>query len=372
MKTPTVCIDCSPLLLRSAGVKTYLYHWVRALRAQSPRSIRTFLAPADRGRLDHDGGLRMHPAKIAALVALSRLPRIACDLAIPRCDVFHISSQLRRTPSRPRLSTTLHDLTAWILPGCHMPANVAAEKEFADRVLKRASGIIADSENTKQDAIRILGISPEKIRVVYLGVPPEYFSVPAESVDTVKAAYKLARPYFLFVGTIEPRKNVDTLLAAWDGMPASFRRENDLVIAGMAGWRAEATMRRLLQAERDESGVRYLNYVPEADLPGLTAGAKAFVYPSLYEGFGIPVAQAMAAGSPVITSNVSSLPEVAGNAALLIDPRSTAELRSAMTAIDESADFRKRLAAASRSRSQCFKWETAAAESLRYFADLAG
>lgn len=372
MKTPRVCIDCSPLLLRSAGVKTYLYHWVRALRAQSPESIRTFLAPADRGPLNHDGGPRMHPARIAALMALSRLPSFVSDLAAPRCDVFHVSSLLRRLPARPRLSTTLHDLTAWILPECHMPANVAAEKEFADRVLRRASGIIADSESTKQDATRILGIDPEKIRVVYLGVPPEYFSVSEESVDRVKAAYKLARPYFLFVGTIEPRKNVDTLLAAWDGMSASFRRENDLIIAGMAGWRADATMRRLLQAEHDESGVRYLSYVPEADLPGLTAGAKAFVYPSLYEGFGIPVAQAMAAGSPVITSNVSSLPEVAGEAALLIDPRSTDELKSAMAAIHESADLGMRLAAAGRSRSQRFKWETAAAESLRYFSDLAG
>ena len=140
----------------------------------------------------------------------------------------------------------------------------------------------------------------------------------------------------------------------------------------MAGWRADATMRRLLQAERDESGVRYLNYVPEADLPGLTAGAKAFVYPSLYEGFGIPVAQAMAAGCPVITSNVSSLPEVAGEAALLVDPRSAGELRvrdggnRRMLPISEI-----RLAAAGRLRSRCLKWETAAAESLRYFADLA-
>ena len=371
MKTPTVCIDCSPLLLRSAGVKTYLYHWVRALRAQSPESIRTFLAPADRGRLDHDGGPRLHPAKIAALVALSRLPSFVSDIAVPHCDVFHVSSLLRGLPARPRLSTTLHDLTAWILPECHMPENVAAEKEFAERVLRRAAGIIADSESTRRDAIRILRIAPEKIRVVHLGVPPEYFSVPEEAVDRVRAAYKLTRPYFLFVGTIEPRKNVDTLLAAWDGMSMSFRRENDLVIAGMAGWRAEATMRRLLQAEGDESGIRYLNYVPEADLPGLTAGARAFVYPSLYEGFGIPVAQAMAAGCPVITSNVSSLPEVAGDAALLIDPRSVSELRSAISAIDESADFRIRLAAASRLRSQCFRWETAAAESLRYFADLA-
>jgi len=360
------------MLLRSAGVKTYLYHWLKAMQAMAPDAVRTFLAPAEMDRLDHDGGPLKHPAKIAALLALSRLPASFCDAAIPRCDVFHISNQLRRPPRKPKLTTTLHDLTTWILPECHTPAVVAADKDFAERVLKRADGIIAVSENTKLDAIRLLGLKPEKIQVIHLGVPDEYFHVTPESIKGIRTAFTLTKPYFLFVGTIEPRKNVDTLLTAWEGMPEDFRRRYDLVIAGMAGWRSEGTMNRLLQAKRDNKSIQYHGYVPETDMPALTAGAFAFVYPSLYEGFGIPVAQAMAAGRPVITSNISSLPEVAGDAALLVDPKSAGELAGAFLKMAESPDLSEQLGVAGAARARRYSWARAAELSLNFFRSVSG
>jgi glycosyltransferase involved in cell wall biosynthesis len=368
LSSPVVCFDCSPLLVRSAGVKTYLYHLLQAMQSLSPETIRTFLAP-NLERLELDGGPRMHPAKIAVLLALNRLPGAFCDAAIPRCDVFHISNLLRQPPARPRVTATLHDLSPWIVPECHTPAMVAADKLFAERVLKRAAGIIAVSENTKQDAIRILGLSPERIRVVHLGIPPAYSSVSSESVARVKKAYGLSLPWYLFVGTIEPRKNIDTLLSAWEALPVAFRRENELVIVGMPGWRADATMARLAQANLDKQGIRYPGYVPEADLPALTAGARAFVYPSLYEGFGIPVAQAMAAGCPVITSNVSSLPEITRGAALLIDPRSEAELSAAILRLGEPGDLAGRLAAHGVRVARDYTWENAAKKSLKFLKE---
>ena len=370
MTTPVVAIDCAPLLVRSAGVKTYLYHWLQALRTRSPQSIRTFLAPQKLDKLDHDGGPRMHPAKIALLLSLNRLPSFFCDMAIPRCDVFHMSNLLRVPPGRPKLSATLHDLSPWILPECHTPVMVAADKIFADRVVKRAAGIIAVSENTKRDAVRILGLAPEKIRVIHLGVPPQYFSVSSAAIERVTASYKLRLPYFLFVGTIEPRKNVDTLLNAWEALPASFREEHDLVVIGMPGWRSDATVNRLREAHRD-GGIRYLGYVPEADLPALTAGAHAFIYPSLYEGFGIPVAQAMAAGCPVITSNVSSLPEITAGAALLIDPLSLNEMTAAISRMAGDADLRARLRNAGVAQASKLTWDAAAAASLAFFTEIA-
>ena len=196
---------------------------------------------------------------------------------------------------------------------------------------------MADSENTRLDAIRILGIPPEKIRVIYLGVPDRYFGVSSQEVASAADACQLRRPYFLSIGTIEPRKNVDTLLAAWSSLPTSFRDEYELVIVGMPGWRSDATMQRIRDAEAGGGGVRYLGYVAEPNLPGLTAGATALVYPSLYEGFGLPVAQAMAAGCPVVTSNVSSLPEVAGDAALMIDPLSVSDLAAAIFRMGDSS-----------------------------------
>jgi glycosyltransferase involved in cell wall biosynthesis len=329
------------------------------------------LAPTRIDQLNHEGGIRLHPLPIAALRLLNMFPRLRCDLVAPRCDIFHAASLLRNLPRRHRLTATVHDLTPWILPECHMAATVAAEEAFAERVLKRADGLIADSENTRQDAIRMLGIVPEKIRVVHLGVPPSYNHVPVESVTRVARAFCLHKPYFLSVGTIEPRKNIDNLLDAWQSLPALFRRETELIVVGMPGWRSETTMRRLIQANSEDRGVRYLGYVPERDLPALTAGAVAFVYPSLYEGFGFPVAQAMAVGCPVITSNVSSLPEVTGGAAILIDPRSVADLTAAILRVGESPDLRSQLRAQGIERARQFTWERAASESLRYFSEIA-
>jgi alpha-1,3-rhamnosyl/mannosyltransferase len=358
------------MLVRSAGVKTYLYHWVKALQALSPESIRTFLAPASLERLDHGGGFSKYPGKIGALVALNAVGEALSDIAAPHCAVFHCANLLRSLPRKPRLTTTLHDLTSWIVPECHIPENVAADHALARRVLNRADGIIAVSENTKQDAIRILGLAPEKIRVIYPGVPSEYFSVPPCAVDRIAGAYKLNRPYFLFVGTIEPRKNVDTLLTAWEETPSGFRSENELIIAGMPGWRSKTTMARLHQANSEGRSIRYLGYVPEVDMPALTAGARAFVYPSLYEGFGIPVVQAMAAGCPVITSNVSSLPEITDGAAMLVNPRSAAELQSALTSLDQSPDLRLKLGAQGSEKATEYRWDRAAAESLGFFRGL--
>ena len=175
------------------------------------------------------------------------------------------------------------------------------------------------------------------------------------------------QPYVLYLGTIEPRKNVDTLLDAWSEF--RFRGDFDLVVAGASGWAAEKTLARL--ASRPP-GVRYLGYVPEDELPGLMAGASAFVYPSLYEGFGFPVAQAMAAGVPVITSNTSCLPEVAGDGALLVDPAARRKFGAAM---EKLLDVRRLAArageAAGLARAQReYRWEICARKSLEFFRKL--
>jgi glycosyltransferase involved in cell wall biosynthesis len=369
MVGPGICIDCSPLLVRSAGVKTWLYHWLRALREQHPERIQTLFEPGA-GDLDHAGGLRLHGARLAMLQALNLLPPAVVDFLTHGAGVFHASNLLRTIPARPRLSTTLHDLTAWVVPEFHRPEQVAGDLAFAERVLKRADGVIAVSENTRQDAVRILELSPEKIRVIYPGAGPEYFSVKQEQQASAAKTCGLVLPYFLFAGTIEPRKNIDTLLTAWMQLPSSFRSESNLVILGMPGWKSAETLRRLTQLTREPSGVRYLGYVPESFVPGLTASAQALIYPSFYEGFGIPVAQAMAAGCPVIASNVASLPEVTGGAALLIDPRSPGEIANAIRRVKESPVLADQLRSAGRERARLFTWDRAARESLEYFAAL--
>jgi alpha-1,3-rhamnosyl/mannosyltransferase len=171
------------------------------------------------------------------------------------------------------------------------------------------------------------------------------------------------------VGTIEPRKNVDLLLDAYEGLPTSIRDEIDLVVAGPAGWLAERTLNRL---HNPSPGVRYLGYVPQRYLPGLFANAMAFAYPSLYEGFGFPVAQAMAAGAPIITSSVSSLPEITNGAALLIDPNSVEEMRTAISRLATTPSLRSQLADLARKNAQQMTWEECGRKSMEFFRSVAG
>jgi alpha-1,3-rhamnosyl/mannosyltransferase len=363
-----VLVDATPLLVRSAGVKNYLYHWIEHLRrAAGPgESIRAFPA------LDAGVSLRHHRSvagfwrtqwTLAALAASNYTPAPVMDWVARDADIFHASSLTRKTPRRARLTITIHDLTSWLLPELHPAANRRADENLA-ALARRAHRVIAVSECTRQDAVRVLSIAPEKIDVIHSGVAESFFHVDEAAVEAVRARYSLVKPFILSVGTIEPRKNIDALLSAWQALPGSLREEFDLVLAGPMGWARASTIERVRR-------VRYLGYVPESDIAPLTAAATVFAYPSLYEGFGFPVAQAMAAGVPVITSNVSSLPEIAGDAAVLIDPRSLSELRDGLSRLLLSPNLRAQLAARGRERAARFQWRTCAERSLRFFRDVA-
>ena len=255
------------------------------------------------------------------------------------------------------------------MPEFHTPANVAAERRMAETVWKRADGLIAISANTRDEAVGRLGLDARRIRVIPCGVDPRFFAATGEEAARVRARLGIERPYVLWVGTIEPRKNLDLALDAWAGLKASLREEFALVVAGPQGWAAPETMRRL---RAGPAGVRYLGYVAEADLPGLTAGAAALFYPSLYEGFGLPVAQAMACGVAVVTSNGSSLPEVAGEGAVYADPRSVGEVRGALERVLLSEELRGKLGAAGRRRAEGYRWEDVARQSLEFFEGVGG
>jgi glycosyltransferase involved in cell wall biosynthesis len=353
-----ILIDASSLLLRSAGIKTYTYHWIEHLWEQARNEqILTFPRIDKLAPLNHERSI-LSPTQTYPRLALLYLANLLPAVPLLRwmtagVDVFHVSTQIWHPPKNTKLTATIHDITGHLMPELHTPGNVRAEAGFAENVLRRADRLIAVSENTRADAVRVLGLNPEHIEVIYSGIPEVYFDAqPRPS----------ARPYVLFLGTIEPRKNIDTLLDAWH----SFRLRNDfdLVIAGATGWASEKTSARLLAGP---PGVHYLGYVPEDELPGLTAGATAFLYPSLYEGFGFPVAQAMAAGVPVITSNTSCLPEVAGEGALLVDPRSPSNIQSALEKLLTSPSLQQQLKAAGRARAREYRWEICARRSLEFF-----
>lgn len=366
-------IDATPLLLRSAGVKNYFYHWIRHLRREAGES--SILAFPYIGRF---GGLTHENSVLGPLATWPRLGLLyfvnipgnpAIDWVASRADLFHASNQVRMPPRKTPLTATIHDLTCWIMPELHTAANVRADKNHADRVLRRAVGVIAVSENTKRDAVRLLGLDPETVTVIYSGVSSRFFHTTVGDYRRVSLKYDLTRPYVLFVGTIEPRKNLATLLDGFQALPESVRSGADLVVAGPVGWTDDDVYRRLVNPAK---GVRYLGYVPEDDLPGLMAGATVFAYLSLYEGFGFPVAQAMACGVPVVVSNTSSLPEVAGDAGLMVDPRSPGEACQALDRLLSNAELRGQLAAKGRERAEQFRWEECARHSWEFFNRAAG
>lgn len=364
-----ICVDATALLLRSAGVKNYIYHWLVNLRREAGAdAIVTFPFFSGFGELDHERSMAGPLTTAGALALLHGLNISRLPWSLPQLDVFHASHHAQNPPRRARLTTTVHDMTCWLRPELHSRANVTATRRFGELILKRADGILAVSENSRADAAAVLGLDENKIEVVYPGVADAFFEVGAQSVHELRQSLRLDRPYALFVGTIEPRKNVPGLLAAYASLGPSIREEYELVVAGPIGWADRATLEQL----RSAPGVRRLGYIPEDALPALTAGASALIYPSFYEGFGFPVVQAMAAGVPVITSDVSSLPEVAGDAAVLVDPESTAEIRDALERLLTSPSLRERLGGRGRVRARKFRWDTTARQSLAFFHRIAG
>jgi glycosyltransferase involved in cell wall biosynthesis len=364
-----ISVDAMPLLVRSAGVKNYLYHWITHLRRAAPEArIELFPWLGHLDRLDHE---RSQVGRLRTVWSLGwfhffNLPGNPAVNWVEHADIFHCA-KLLNPPRRPKLTATIHDLTCWTMPQFHTPANVRWEQSYAERVWKRADGLIAVSEHSRQEAVRLLGIAPERIRVIHSGVDERFFRVTAAETEAVRKKYGLAQPYILSVGPIEPRKNLDMALEVYGGLKASLREEFAFVVAGPEGWAARETAARM---RRGEKGAQYLGYVDEADLPGLTAGAAVLFYPSLHEGFGFPVAQAMACGVSVLTSNVSALPEVAGEGAVLADPRSESELRAGLERLLLGPGLREKIAREGRKRAQQYRWEETARQSMEFFRSL--
>jgi glycosyltransferase involved in cell wall biosynthesis len=371
-------VDATPVLLRSAGVKTYLYHLAQALRATAAgRSLAIFPYLDSVRELNHQksplcyASTRARTCFVSLLnMRLLNLRRMSLVDAFVRADVFHFSQALVFPPRRAKLTATLYDMTCWTVPETHTAANVAATRAYVDLIRRRADAAIAISEATRADAIRIAGFPERKVHVVYPGVADPYFTVDGAAAERARRVYGLTKPYLLCVGGIEPRKNMDRVLDAWLQIRSELRAEFEFVIVGPRLWASPATISRIEQ--KRDGGVRYLGYVSESILPGLTAGAYASVYASLYEGFGFPLAQSLAAGVPAVTSNTSSMPEVAGDASILVDPRSVCEIRSALERLLESQDFRDRLAIRAPAQAGRFRWSDSARRTWSVFENVCG
>ena len=233
-------------------------------------------------------------------------------------------------PFPGRTVATIHDLSHICLPQFHPAIRVEHMNRALPDTLRRADFLITDAQSVREEVIRHFGWPADRIAAVPLGVSNRFHPRQAQDVDPVLHRYGLQTGGFtLCVGTIEPRKNLERLLRAYELLPFVARQRWPLVLAGTRGWQSAEIHDRIDKGVA-AGWVRYLEYVPQGDLPFLYAGARLFAYPSLYEGFGLPPLEAMASGVPVVTSNVSSLPEVVGDAALTVNPLDVAAISAAL------------------------------------------
>ncbi len=278
-------------------------------------------------------------------------------------------------PRGVRLVTTVHDLIGMLFPNQRGAFSRFYWGKWLPRAVQNSDVLIADSENTKKDIIKHLQVPSEKIRVIYLsgheGFRP---GISAEQIQAVKAGRGIRGRYFLFVGTLEPRKNLSRTLQAF----GKFQREHgegrdrQLVVVGSKAFAHGAFYKELLEKNAvDLQDVIFTDYVGHEELNALYCGAEAFLYPSLYEGFGIPLLEAMGSGTPVIASRTSSVPEVAGDAALLVDPLSADEITNAMLEISRSASLHSELVNKGFLRIKKFSWAGMVRELISVYQSLA-
>jgi glycosyltransferase involved in cell wall biosynthesis len=269
---------------------------------------------------------------------------------------------------------TVHDLTFLLYPQFLTPGSRHYYNKQIAWAVRHAVAISADSAATRADLIRLLGVPPEKITVIHVGLDPAF--APATADQSAADAQRLAElglapGYVLFVGTFEPRKNVAGLLQAYACLRQRRPHCPPLVLAGRSGWLFDETLRRI-QALKLETAVRRLEEAPESHLPALYRGAEVLVLPSHYEGFGFPVLEAMGCGTPAIIADRASLPEIAGDAALKVDPDDHEALAVALGQVLDDSALRADLVRRGLDRARAFTWERTASQTLALYEAVLG
>lgn len=304
----------------------------------------------------HRPAVRILWEQVVQPVALRRL----------RPDLLHALAFVAPLITPCPFIITVYDLSFLRYPAAFRPVNRWYLQQFTAWSVNRAEAVIAISESTRQDVINLLGKPATQVHTVYCGADENFRPLPSAEIAAFKTRLGLPETFLLFVGTLEPRKNVEGLIRAY----AIWRQQDPaappLVIAGGQGWYYQEIF-ALVETLNLQSHVHFPGYVPQNDLPLWYNAATMFVYPSHFEGFGLPVLEAMACGTPVITSTTSSLPEVAGEAGLLVNPAEPAALAEACQRVMAEADLRAEMRQQGLSRAAQFQWPKAAQETIEVY-----
>ncbi len=363
-------IDYTPAYEQGGGIGRYVRELVAALAWCDPETeYRLFVAGAGAKPLPPLPGpnftwaaSRLSPVWFARLWQRARLP-LPVEWWVGSVALYH-ATDFVLPPTYPGTRTvlTVHDLSFVRAPEAASPAL----KRYLDRVVprsvRRADHVLADSQATKEDLIALYGVQPDKVTVLLSGVHPRFQPVRDPALlASVRARYGIGdAPFVLSVGTVQPRKNYERLMQALAALPTTLR-DIHLVIAGGRGW-LQGPIHAAVDALGLQGRVHFIGFAEDADLPALYSAARCFAFPSLYEGFGLPVLEAMACATPVVTSNVSSLVEVAGDAALLVDPLSVPQISAALARLLTDDALRLELVERGLRQAALFTWGKAAAQ----------
>jgi len=366
-----IAIDVRTVLPNRSGVGNYVLHLVQNLRQVDPEPIYYFLA--QKKNLSLLGNLAREQNPLLTIFSHENHPlsdfweHFILPIRLKRMgiNVFHGPASL--IPFRKNhcgLIVTIHDLVAFLFPET-IPLKYGAYMRYLLRqAVKRADMIIAVSYHTKKDLIQILKVPPEKIVVIHEAPSPIFSPCDKKEAQArLKQRYGITKKFIYHLGNIEPRKNLIVLLEAFTRVCQDLGNEYQLVVSGQKGWLTHS-LSHFLKNYPAQDQVLFTGYVPMEDIPLFMNGAEVFVFPSLYEGFGLPVLEAMSCGTPVISSNCSSIPEIVGLAGVLIDPTDIQELADSIIGLLRNPEEKMRLSQLGKEQAALFSWDEVARKTL--------
>ena len=355
---------------RGAGISWYIFNLLTRLKQVSPDNFKYSAFLGDRAFQAQASGLALNFSRLPTRRPAARIlwEQFVQPLALRRAkiDLLHALAFVAPLAAPCPFVVTVYDLSFLRFPEAFRPFNRWYLSRFTANTVKRAEVVMTISESTRRDVIDLLGVAPDRVCTVYCGVDEEFKPLPEPEIAAFKAKQQLPDTFVLFLGTLEPRKNVDGLIKAYAQWKARDPKAPLLVVAGGKGWYYDKIF-QLVESLNLTDSIRFPGYVPQADLPLWYNAASLFVYPSHFEGFGLPVLEAMACGTPVITSTVSSLPEVAGNAAQLIDPAEPAALAEAMANVMSQSDLQFDMKEKGLAQAAQFSWDKTAQQTAAIY-----
>ena len=355
---------------RGAGISWCIINLLRNLGRVSPDFFQYSAFLSD--QVFQEPSLRLHLSRLPTHRPVVRIlwEQFIQPLALRRAgvDLLHALAFVAPLAAPCPFIVTVYDLSFLRYPEAFRPLNRWYLTQFTAHSVKRARAVITISESTRQDVINFLGVSPDRVYPVYCGTDQKFRPLPAPEVEAFKKARQLPDNFILYLGTLEPRKNVDGLIRAYAHWREREPAAPPLIVAGGKGWYYNKIF-ELVESLNLAEAIHFPGYISHEELPLWYNAASLFVYPSFFEGFGLPVLEAMACGTPVITSTVSSLPEVAGRdgAARLVNPTEHETLAEAMARLMADADLRASMSERGLAQAAKFRWEKTARETVAIY-----